>query len=399
VSFAAINDQRLVAVTLRVPARGAWVADCDCEADPSVSGRVQVSLGELRLSGTVVAAQSGAFGLQRTVRVIGGAASWGKQLGAWSYHNDAGVKARLIAEDLARGIGEQLGQFAPETERVGIDYARDAQLAAADVLEDVVGSAPWWVDFQGVTHVGPRLAPAALPEADFQLRAYDPRERSAVLTVTDPSMVAIGTVLTGPALAEPLRVREYQVQADATSVRVVAWCDSAERKAGRLAELWRAVTTRVVGAPLLGLYLYRVVSMSSGRVSVQAVHREAGLPDLGPISQWPGVAGVHAELTPGVEVLVGFVGGDRARPVLTHYSGRGGEGFVPVSIVIGGPEGLPCARQTDSVEVLLPPSVITGTLIHPTLGPMPLTGVLTYPNSVTLGSIVTGSNIVKVAPP
>lgn len=391
-SFATINDQRLVAVALRVPARGAWVADCSCEGDPPLSGRVTLTLGELALSGTIVAAQSGVFGLQRVVRVVAGAAGWGKQLGAWSYHNDAGVKARLIVEDLARGNGEILGQFVPELERVGVDYARQAQLTAADVLEDVVGAAGWWVDFQGVTHVGQRPTPPALPEADFQLQGYDPRERSGVLSVTDPSRIAIGTVLAGPALPEPLRVREYQVQADAASVRVVVWCDNPERKAGRLAELWRSVTARVVPAPLLGLYLYRVVSMASGRVSVQAVHRDVGLPDLGPISQWPGVAGVHTELTPGVEVLVGFVGGDRAHPVLTHYSGRGGEGFVPVSIVIGGTPASPAARQGDSVVVSLPPASFTGTV-----GGLPATGVIMFPAMNMLGTITTGSSKVSIA--
>jgi hypothetical protein len=390
--FASINDQRLTAVQLRVPARGAWTAECDFESDPAVSGRVTLLLGSMVLSGTIVDAQAGVFGAQRKLRLVGGAAGWGKKLPVRGYHNDAGIKAKLVAEDLARETGELLGQFLPAAERLGVDYARDANSAAAGVLEDVIGGVPWWVDAGGLTQVGQRPTRQPLPESEYQIQAFDPRERVAMLTVTDPSMLSIGTVLSSPALPEPLQVHEYQVQADAQSVRIVAWCSPQGRTAGRLAGLWQAVTARAMGTPLLGLYLYRVVSMSDGRVSVQAVHREAGLPNLGPISQWPGVAGIHAELTPGAEVLVGFIGGDRDRPVLTHYAGRGGEGFKPVSIVIGGTPAAPAARQGDAVEVLLPPGVFTGTV-----GGAPATGVISFPPMKALGIITAGSSKVSIA--
>jgi hypothetical protein len=397
VGFASINSERLTAVVLRVPARGAWTAECDFETDPAVSGRVTLALGKLTLLGSVVPAQAGAFGRVRKARIVAGSAGWPRQLAAKAYHNDAGVKAKLVAEDLAREIGEELGGFVPAAERIGVDYARDENLTAAGVLEDVIGGAPWWVDFAGVTHVGERPTAAALLETDFQMAAYDPRERVAVITLTDPSMIGIGSVLTGPTLPEPLRVREYQVQADATSVRVIAWCDAAERTVGRLAGLWHAVTARTNATGLLGLYLYRVVSMAAdGRVALQAVHRDVGLPDLDPISQWPGVAGVHAKLTPGVQVLVAFIAGDRGRPVLTHYSGLGGDGFVPVELVLGGEPAAPAARQNDVVEVPLMPAVFNGLITMPGVGPVPATGTIDF-LSPALGIITTGSSKVRIA--
>jgi len=50
---------------------------------------------------------------------------------------------------------------------------------------------------------------------------------------------------------------------------------------------------------------------------------------------WPGVSGVHATLTPGVEVLVQFIDGNRAKPAIVGFVGKGGAGFAPVGVDIG----------------------------------------------------------------
>ncbi len=394
-TFAALDGQRLTAVRLHVPAIGAWFAECDLESAPTVGPRSVLTIGELTLTGTVVAQQDGVFGERRLLRLVGGGGGWGSFVSARAYHNDAGVKARLVAEDVAREAGEVLGQFVPATERLGNDYVRGASQSASRVLEDVSGDdVAWWVDFAGLTHVGARPAAAAVLEADYQVTAYDPRARLATLVVRDPSVVQIGTALAGPSLPAAQTVREYGVQVDASGVRILAWCGGSEGSAGRLAGLWRALANQVNGDELFGLYRYRVVAMAAdGRVSLQAVRRAAGLPDIEPISQWPGVAGTHAQLTPGAEVLVAFVEGDRAQPVVTHYAGRGGIGFVPVSLTLGGATGLPAAKQNDTVEVLLPPGVFSGTI-----NGLPATGLITFPLMTTLGSITTGSSKVNIAP-
>jgi len=50
---------------------------------------------------------------------------------------------------------------------------------------------------------------------------------------------------------------------------------------------------------------------------------------------WPGVSGVHATLTPGVEVLVQFIDGKRSKPAIVGYVGKGGPSFAPVTIDFG----------------------------------------------------------------
>lgn len=395
-AYLALNDERLTAVRLRMPARGVWFAEVDCETDPSIIGRCTLQVGQLRLVGTVAEEEAGNFGQQRKLRLVAGGGGWSTLASSKAYHNDAGVKAKLLAEDIAREAGEQLGDFAPAAERVGSDYVRDEGVSCATILETVIGDVPWWVDASGLTQVGERPTAPALASDAYQVLAYDPRERVVTLSLTDPSVLAIGSVIGGPSLPEAQTVREYQVQADASGVRVFAWCGGGERSAGRLSALWRALTTRAQDPLLLGLYVYRVVSMAAGsqnRVSLQAVRRTAGLPDIEPIAQWPGLPGLHTNLAPGAEVLVAFIEGDRTRPVVTHYAGAAAEGFVPTGIIIGGPTGQLCARQNDQVTVLIPPMAFVGTV-----NGLPASGVVSPTLQQAMGLITSGSPIVKVAP-
>lgn len=395
--FSELGGQRLTACTLHVPPRGAWRAECEFESAPAFSGRATLSLGGMQLAGSIVPSFDGGFGDRRRCMFAAGAGAWGAPVLARGYHNDAGVKAILVAQDLAREVGETLGDFAPAADRVGIDYVRDAGAPASRVLEDVIGDVLWWVDFDGVTQVGERPTPAPLADAAYKVQAYDPRTRIVQVNIDDPSLLAIGHTLTGPALPAPQVVREYTVQVDSAGVRVSAWCGGGSRSAGRLSELLARVATRLTDAPLFGLYRYRVVNMAvDGRVSLQAVRRAAGLPDIEPITQWPGVAGVHAELTPGVEVLVAFIEGDRTQPIVTHYAGRDGAGFVPVSLVIGGEPAAPAARQGDQVTVLIPPMAFTGTFTPVAGPPGALTGVVSPTLQQALGLITSGSSKVRI---
>ncbi len=82
------------------------------------------------------------------------------------------------------------------------------------------------------------------------------------------------------------------------------------------------------------LYRYRVVDMVATRCRLQAISEAPGLPHLMHVSVLPGVAGAAANLTPGTVVLVAFVEGDPAQPVVTHFAAEGAAGFVPISLVV-----------------------------------------------------------------
>jgi hypothetical protein len=391
--FAGVNGQRVTSARVVVSNRGPWFAECDFEGAPDLSGKVMLTIDTLRLQGTIVPEESGTFGLQRRVRIVAGAGGWAKSLEPRDYHNDAGVKARAVADDAARAVGETIGTFVPAQERIGIDYAREAG-PASRTLENAIGGAPWWVDYDGVTHVGPRSARATDAEA-YHVLAYEPRERVVTLGVDDLLAVQIGSVLTEN-LDAPQTVREFVLTVQANELRVMAWCGGTETSYGVLAGLLRSIIQRTTDARLWGKYRYRVIRMNGARVELQAVRKIVGLPDLLPISMWPGVAGVHAELDPGAEVLIEFLEGDRGQPVLTHFGGKEAPGFVPVAIALGGEDGAPAGRQGDAVEVLLPPAVLQGT-IGPPVGPAPITGVMTFTTNKALGTLTAGSGKVKIA--
>jgi hypothetical protein len=146
--------------------------------------------------------------------------------------------------------------------------------------------------------------------------------------------------------------------------------------------------------------------LTDGRVDLQAVNKASGVPDLRYVSAWPGVAGAHAKLAPGAEVLVEFIEGDRAQPILTGFGGKQAPGFVPVELVLGDPLTATAAASVGdtvtSAPVLLPtPQTITlvgggagaGTYTF-SFSPVAVPGSVT-PQSVLVGQIVTGNPVVK----
>ena len=327
----AVDGNSATSATVYVPNRGPWYADIDLAEAPDLSGRVTIAIGDARLVGTVDTRADGTRRETRRTRIVGGAGQWGKALAAKHYHNDAGVKALLVAQDAAREAGETLGTFAP-TGTVGVDYVR-ALGPASQALEDVAGTSSWWVDFDGVTQVGER--PTVTPVAGaIVVEEYDPRGRVATLAMDDVSSVGVGSVIT-EGLDAPQTVRDYEIRVTPDSVRVLAWCGADGSSRGRFADLLRGIVSKIVADLATGPVLYRVSRMNVDRVELQIVNRRDGLPDLLPVSMWPGVAGVHATLTPGAEVLVEFIDGDRTRPIITHFAGKDGVGFVPVRIDFG----------------------------------------------------------------
>ena len=85
----------------------------------------------------------------------------------------------------------------------------------------------------------------------------------------------------------------------------------------------------------LGKYRYRVVSVESdNRVKLQAVRKIAGLPNILPVKMYPGIAGCLAKLTPSSIVLVEFIEGDPALPIISSYSDSSDGGFRPANLTI-----------------------------------------------------------------
>lgn len=358
-----------VAVTrarICIPNRGVWFADLDLADATLVAGRQTLKIGSSELSGAVDASASGTFGLARKLRLVGGAGGWGKLISARNYHADNGVRALTVAEDAATAAGETLAAgAAPADASVGIDYVRNAG-PAARALEAACGGALWWIGLDGKTHIGARPETRPAPDT-YEVLEHDPRNRLVTLAVDNVAAVMPGARLT-ERLDLPITVREVEIVIDSSSIRVTAWYGGDSTTDARLPAIMRAIVERVTDSRLHGVFRYRVIRMIADRCELQAVSRADGLPDILPISMW-GAPGVHAKLSPGAEVLVAFVEGDRAQPVVIAFGPKGSSAFVPELITIADGD-LPIARQGDLVQCGGTGTVVTFAPLNPTPGPM-----------------------------
>lgn len=324
-AYATIAGQPVTRARIELPATGAWWADVDCDLAPDVSGRVELVAGDLQLSGTVETARAGTFGQRRTLRLVGGAGAWSSLLAARHYHNDAGVRARAIIEDAAREAGEMVTIAADVGARsVGVDFVREAG-PASRALRAAAGSAAWWVDLDGTTRVESARPTRTATPGTYEVLEHDPRGRRVTLALDDLTAVGVGSTLT-ERLDEPVTVGEMTLFIEEGAVRASARYGA---PAGQLAGAVAAIVRHVASERLWGRWRYRVVRRSVDRLELQPVRRDAGLPDALPISMWPGIAGSHAAPALGAEVLVEFVEGDRAQPIVTGFAGKDGVGHVP----------------------------------------------------------------------
>ncbi|WP_437958598.1 hypothetical protein WME76_02310 [Sorangium sp. So ce119] len=144
----------------------------------------------------------------------------------------------------------------------------------------------------------------------------------------------------------------------------------------------------------LGRYRYRVIQMDGDLAVLQAVRKDAGLPDLPSVPVAAGMAGLVAELAPSAIVLVEFIEGDPRYPIITGFSRDGGATFYPLTLTIeaqtqirlGASAAQGVARQGDTVTVLLPPATFTGTI-----GGSPAAGMVVWSPGQTTGTITTSS--------
>ncbi len=216
-TFATIGGLEAQPLRVQVPASGPWYATAGLVSAAALSGSVQVRIGALELRGTV--RDHGSWALRGGVLVVGGADGWARDVAARHYHSDAGVRAQLVASDLASEVGEILGDCAAERERVGIDYVR-ARGPAARVLRLAIGSASWWVDYEGITHVGRRVQTEIV--GAYEVLSADPRTRTAVVATDDLGRIRVGSVLR-ERLPEPIVVRSLDLSVRGGEVRAIVW--------------------------------------------------------------------------------------------------------------------------------------------------------------------------------
>lgn len=343
---ATINGVIVTHARLSVPRSGPWFLDAQLADDTPIEGAVTVEILGTSLSGTVSEGESGAFGLRRGVRVIGGMGRWSRLIRQLGYHNDAGVSAALVAQDIVRDCGESLGTDAQyRTPKLGNDWAREAG-PASRALEAALGGFLWWVDFDGITRIAPTRAVHTPAAGSYEILEFDPRDRVATIALDSLDAVRVGSTLT-ERLEAPEVVASYELEITPKRMRMRAWCGRVASGTTEIGNLLQSIVRRTLDQRLWGIYRYNVVNMVGDRVNVRAL--SASVPDLLAIKMTPGVAGAHAVLAKGAEVRVAFIEGDPAKPEIVGFAGKGGAVHVPESLSLCGSE-LQAARQGDLTE-------------------------------------------------
>jgi len=220
-STATLAGNRCTSVTIRVPSVGAWVADCELDTAADITGEVVLDVAGLEFTGTADPFRTGSFGGMTRARVVAGAGAWGATLAARAYHNDLGVSLATVVGDLAREAGEDLlGILVGVPSRLDVDFVRQSGPASRS-LRQAIGTAAWWVDYDGQTHVAPRVQSEIT--GTYQLLRFDPRTRQASIALDDPAAIVIGSVLRDTALPYAVEVEELEIVVSSGTLRVNVW--------------------------------------------------------------------------------------------------------------------------------------------------------------------------------
>jgi hypothetical protein len=331
-----LNGLRAITIRLLIPYRGVWVADVELDPDlvatapSSGPALLLLSTGET-LKGTIDPRGSSSFVGKASARVVGGGNGWDKVLPPQHFHSPAGVLSTLVYSATATAALEVVADPTPVT--FAADYVRTGGPASRVFLDR-----QWFVDpITGITTVAP-WPPNVLDPGDTILD-WDPIQQRAEVTGDD--LILPGTVLIDPRFnGVTYNVTDVEQTFDAAGSRCFVWCSTAA--APRLYSALGAAMRELARTTGLSTYTYRF-ALTEGSTSMALQAITPGAPDLNPIDQWTGVAGITATIDPStsLEVIVGFTADTPPAPYVVAYS----------------PKALPLKLALDaSVEVDVGPS-------------------------------------------
>lgn len=324
---ATIEGEAISAGLVQVPGWGLWFADVTTVDPIELTPRqaVTIEFAGATLRGAILS--GGEHEGHARYRVVGGAGGWARRAPAKSYRNDLGIPAADVARDLAAEVGERI-DTAGLTDRVGPHFPRREELASLTLCD--LAPRAWRVDLDGVTRFGARSATPYTPPEGASLVRHDP-----ALGVREYDVIELGALLPGISIdGETVADIEYHISPE--GVRVVAYSSETPRSRAldAIGDIVRALFPRLA---FLGKYEFRVIQQVADRLDLQPVRSTTGFSELRAVQTRPGCAGIKATCTPGALVLVEFVDGDRARPVVTNFDAPDNPGFRPVDITIDAP--------------------------------------------------------------
>jgi hypothetical protein len=305
VSQVTVNGRPAYWAELRIPRIGSWDADVNVprEGDVEVTGPVEIVIGSLVWKGT--ARRSGENKGTLHVRVVGGAGGLARALEPRAYQ---GVPVRIPLIDLLADAGERLSPTA-DASVLGVVLpkwnrsAGPAGIALASLL--AASGASWRVLPDGSVWVG-RENWAASSLVEYTYIEQAPNAGSLEIVAAEPAVFP-GEVFEGRRVS----VVTHRFEGRRIRTRIL-WEEDAKEdrlKSGLLA----MVRSAFPQIDFLASYPARVVEQNADG-SLELIPDDTRISGLSNVPIRYGVPGVKATVAPGARVLLGFAGGDPAKP-------------------------------------------------------------------------------------
>jgi hypothetical protein len=406
-ALVSVNGQDAIETRLTTPRIGAWHLDVLVDDPTALAGvaRVVVDSNEqaqglaagLVLVGTVV--RSGVFADTGHIRIVAGAGGLG--LSARPRHY-TGTSVRIVLGDLLAGAGEKLAATADQSVlSTGLDAWTTGAVPVGTAIALLLATAgpgiAWRMLPDGTLWVGRETWPDAGVDSDLYQIFEDSAETNSMRIGVDGPLALVGTLFQG----RQVSATEATVGQLGDGVEMRVWFeDGAPEATDRLRRSLTRLTQRAAArqdrVDYGRLYPATIVSQTGGTVDVQPdlVAGRALLPDMASVPLWLGLPGASVDGTAGGRVLVGWMGGDPARPfaapldalnvaktVILSVAGAGG------SLLLGGLAGAQPAivggpHQTAEASLIAQLIIAFGALQAAATGP--LSGLLAGFSTATL---------------
>ncbi len=291
--------------SLVVPSWGIWTADVQVASGDLLAGPTTLELGGVEWAGTIVS--GGVYRERGWYRVVGGSGGWRNTIPALSYRNEAGVKLSQVLGAAARAAGEELATFTDR--RIGPAY--ECPIAEASRSLDLLSREAWYVDEDGVTHLGARAESEFT--GSYTIDSNNPSRGLLTIAAEDITGLAPGATIEGVTVAS---VRHEHTP---DKIRSHVW-STQESLGDRLGTAFRMLVGAFTRSTFYhGRYEYRVETASGTHLDLRPARSSVGLPSLANVPMRAGSPGATGTPAIGSSCEVQFLDGDPTRPVVVGF--------------------------------------------------------------------------------
>lgn len=324
-----VNGFDAIETRITTPRIGAWHVDVLVAGDapdpaPQLAGAATISVndGALALKGTVM--RSGVFADTSHVRIVAGAGGLGLSAKPKHYF---GTSVRIVLGDLLSNAGEKLSSTADQSVlAIGLDAWTTGAVPVGTAISLLLAAAApglvWRMLPDGTLWVGRESWPDAGVDSDVYRIFEDAGETNSMRIGVDAPLQLVGTVFE----SRQVSATEAVVGQVGAGVEMLVWFeDGAPGTTDRLRKAFAALAQRAAArqdrVDYGRMYPAKIVSQSlsiDGTMTVDVepdqISGRSLLPDMARVPLWLGLPGASVDATTGGRVMIGWMGGDPARP-------------------------------------------------------------------------------------